>query len=125
MKQNDATTPVTMSTDQPELDDLDFYYARPIDGLLPFKYEGIESLDFIVRAQTHLSEDKQTKLLAVLQGFGPLFEGKLGCYKRRKAHLQLKPGSVAKHLKPFPVPHKQMKIFYNEAMRLCDIRVLK
>jgi len=78
MKQNDATTPVTMSTDRPELADLDFYYARPTDGLLPSKYEGIESLDSIVRAQTHLSENEQNKHLKVLQGFGPLFEGKLG-----------------------------------------------
>jgi len=101
MKQNDAHTPYKSSQDRPEWADNDFYYAAPAGGtMLPSKYEGIESLDAIVQAQTHLTPVQQRKLLNTLQGFAPLFEGKLGRYKKRKVHLQLKPGSKPKHLKP-------------------------
>jgi len=123
MKMNDAKTPVSSQLLHDDLDFADNFYQTK-GPILPSKYEGIESLEAIVSAQSHLTREEQAKLLTTLQGFHALFAGKLGCYKKKKVHLELKPGSQPKHMKPFPVPLSQHAIFLSEAQRLCDIEVL-
>lgn len=121
MKMNDDKTPITCHIDSELSDNFLDNYAN---NILPSKYDGIESLDAIVNAQHHLDDIQKGKLLTTLQGFHPLFNGKLGRYKHAKVKLRLKPGSKPVHLKPFPVPHSQEQIFKEEAFRLCDVGVL-
>jgi hypothetical protein len=33
-----------------------------------------------------------------------LFDGTLGVYSHRKFHIDLVPGAIAKHARPYPVP---------------------
>ena len=121
MKSNDATTQVNVNKDD---DVSENFLDNFANSILPSKYDGIESLDAIVDAQQHLTKDQRKKLLKTLQGFHDLFNGKLGRYKHSKVKLRLKPGAKPVHLKPFPVPNSQMKIFMDEANRLCDVGVL-
>ena len=124
MKSNDATTPLNLHNDDGD-DVTENFLDNYANSILPSKYEGIESIESIVEAQHHLNRTQKSKLLKTLRGFHDLFNGKLGRYKHSKVKLRLKPGSVPKHLKPFPVPHSQMKTFKDEADRLCEVRVLE
>ena len=51
-------------------------------------------IEDIVAGQSHLDEAQKTQLLEVLSTRTKLFSGKLGCYPKRKFHIDLKPGTV-------------------------------
>ena len=87
-------------------------------NILPAKHEGVESLDSVASAQDHSMPEQREKLLGAFQGHDKLFEGKLGCFPKRKIHLDLKPGSKPHHARPHPVLLKQTKLFQDEAAHL-------
>ncbi len=68
----------------------------------------------------YLKED----LKQVLQEHTKLFDGTLGVYPHRKFHIDLVPGAIAKHARPYPVPVIHLADFKKELLHLVEIGVL-
>jgi len=75
--------------------------------------------------QSHLNEIQKGKLQQLLQKFEKLFDGKLGYYPHSKIHLELEPGSVPVHTRPYPIPKLHEQAFKKELEHLIDIGVLR
>ncbi len=71
--------------------------------ILDAKYEKVE-VDEVTNHLTHLSLQQKEGLKQVLQEHTKLFDGTLGVYPHSKFHIDLIPGAVAKHARPYPVP---------------------
>jgi len=76
------------------------------------------SLKDVLDGLSHLTVDQKDSLRKVLEGCTTLFNGKLKRYKKRKMHLELKPGAEPVHCRPFPIPHIHYKTFKDEIERL-------
>ncbi|MGH7955293.1 MAG: hypothetical protein ACREOZ_04965, partial [Gloeomargaritales cyanobacterium] len=74
------------------------------------KYEAADS-SIIASNQTHLTKHQREKLNVLLQKHSKLFDGTLRKYPHSKVHLELKPGSVPIHAKPYPVPRIHQRNF--------------
>ena len=48
----------------------------------------------------------------------------LGVYSHRKFHIDLVPGAIAKHTRPYPVAVIHIIAFKNELLHLAEIDVL-
>jgi hypothetical protein len=92
--------------------------------ILESMYEKAD-VDLVAEQQTHLSSEQQARLLSILQKRTKLFSGKLGHYKGKKMDLELIPGEVPVHQKPYPVPHAHQEVFKKELDRLCELSVLE
>ncbi len=53
-----------------------------------------------------------------------LFDGILGVYPHRKFHIDLVPGAIAKHARPYHVPVIHLSAFKNELLRTIKIGIL-
>ncbi len=53
-----------------------------------------------------------------------LFDGTLGVYPHRKFHIDLVPGAIAKHARPYPVPVIHLSAFKKELLHLVKIGIL-
>ena len=74
------------------------------------------NLETIVRDQTHLSRPEQASLLALMQKYEDLFEGKLGTWNCEPADIELKPDS-----KPFRgKPHRVPQACIDQTKKECD-----
>lgn len=107
-----------------ELFGMDWYdptcYATEI---LDAKYEAV-STDEIVDQCTHLDDSQKSDLKIVLKSFSKLFSGKLGVYPHRKFHIDLEPGAVPKHARPYAIPRIHLAAFKKELEHLVSIGVL-
>ena len=56
------------------------------------------------RESSHLSKNKQNKIINLLKKYEELFNGTLGDMNTSPVHLEIKKGAIPKHHKPFPVP---------------------
>ena len=79
----------------------------------------------VAQKQIHLSQDQRDDLEKLFSKFSKLFSGKLGCYKKKKIHLETKEGSIPKHARPYSVPRTHYDIFKRELQHLTDIGVLR
>ena len=96
------------------------WYAMEI---LDAKYEKVEN-DKVINQLNHLSLEQKKDLRKVLKGHTKLFSGKLGVYPHRKFHIDLVPGAIAKHARPYPVPVIHLSAFKNELLHLVKIGIL-
>jgi hypothetical protein len=81
-------------------------------------------VEAVFKQQEHLDAQQHTDLQEKLEGMELLFSGKLGCYKKRKINLELKPYAVPVHYKALPVPVAHKKVFVDECWRLVEQDVL-
>jgi len=80
----------------------------------------------VVRDQVHLTDDQRSQLLELLSKHTALFSGKLGCYPKRKFHIDLKPGTTPYHCKaPYPVPNSLRKVVKDEIDRQVQLDILE
>jgi hypothetical protein len=107
-----------------ELFGMDWYdpicYATEI---LDAKYEKVE-VDKTINQLNHLSIEQKEDLRKVLKEHTKLFSKKLGIYPHRKFHIDLVPGAIAKHPRPYPVPVINLSAFKNELLHLVKTGIL-
>ncbi len=53
-----------------------------------------------------------------------IFDGTLGVYPHRKYHIDLVPGAIAKHTRPYHVPVIHLSAFKEELLHLVKIGIL-
>jgi hypothetical protein len=88
-------------------------------------YEMVD-VELVAKQQKHLLSEQQAWLLSgVLWKQPELFSGKIGHYTGKKMDLELIPGAVPVHQKPYPVPHAHMEVVRKEQDRLCKLGVLQ
>ncbi len=95
------------------------YAAEIIDA----KYEKVEANE-VINQLNYLSLEQNKNLRKVLRKHTKLFSGKLGVYPHRKFYIDLVPGVIAKHARPYPVPVIHLSTFKNELLHLMEIGVL-
>jgi hypothetical protein len=81
-------------------------------------------VDEVTNQLTHLNLQQKEDLKEVLKEHTKLFDGTLGVYPHRKFHIDLIPGAVAKHARPYPVPIIHLTAFKKELLHLVEIGVL-
>jgi hypothetical protein len=77
------------------------------------RYQKVD-VEIVSKQQMHLSSKQQDQLLSVLQKRTKLFSGELRLYTGKNMDLELIPGAVPVHQKPYPVPHAHMEVFHKE-----------
>jgi hypothetical protein len=109
-----------------------FYLNNEIDqdtfncfdnALLESKYEAVDTR-LVAQQQLHLDSQKQNDLTEILSHYKQLFNGKLGCFKGPKVHLELTADAKPFHYRPYPVPERNKRVFKLELERLVTIGVL-
>ncbi len=80
--------------------------------ILVAKYEKVE-VDEVINQLNHLNLKQKEDLIKVLKEHTKLFCRKLGVYPHRKFHIDLVPGAIAKHARPYPVPVIHLSAFKN------------
>jgi hypothetical protein len=91
--------------------------------ILDAKYERVE-VDEVINQLNHLSLEQKEDLRKVLKEHTKLFSRKLGVYPHRKFYIDLVPGAIAKHARPYPVPVTHLSAFKNELLHFVKIGVL-
>ncbi len=59
----------------------------------------------------HLNTKQKTDLRQVLCEHTKLFDGTLGIHPHRKFHIDLVPGAVPKHFRPYAIPVIHLEAF--------------
>jgi hypothetical protein len=91
--------------------------------ILDAKYEKVE-VDEVINQLNHLNTEQKEDLRKVLMEHTKLFDGTLGVYPHRKFHIDLVPGAIAKHARPYPVPVIHLSAFKKELLHLVKIGIL-
>ena len=95
-----------------------------IKDILDAKCEAAD-LEKVCSQQNHLTEDKQQRLLTLLDKCKDLFDGTLGKWNHEPIDLELKPDAKPYHARPYPVPRCHAETLKMEVERLCQIGALK
>jgi hypothetical protein len=88
--------------------------------ILDTKYEKVE-VDEVINQLDHLTLEQKEDLKEVLKEHSKLFDGTLGVYPHRKFLIDLVPGAIAKHTRPYPVPVIGLNAFKKELLHLVEI----
>jgi hypothetical protein len=91
--------------------------------ILDAKYEKVD-VDEIINQLNHLNTEQREDLRKVLMEHTKLFDGTLGVYPHRKFHINLVPGAISKHARPYPVPVMHLSAFKKELLHLVKIGTL-
>jgi hypothetical protein len=91
--------------------------------ILDAKYEKVD-VDEVINQLNHLNSEQKKDLRKVLMEHTKLFDGTLGVYPHRKFHIDLVPGAIAKHTRPYPVPVIHLSAFNKELLHLVKIGIL-
>jgi hypothetical protein len=91
--------------------------------ILDAKYEKVD-VDEVINQLNHLNAEQNEDLREVLMEHTKLFDGTLGVYPHRKFHIDLVPGAIAKHARPYPVPVIHLSTFKKELLHLVKIGIL-
>ncbi len=81
--------------------------------ILDAKYEEVE-VDEVINQLNHLNTEQKDDLRKVLMEHTKLFDGTLGVNPPKKIHIDLVPGAIAKHARPYPVPVIHLSAFKKE-----------
>ena len=79
----------------------------------------------MVRGYKHLDQPQQDKLLALLNDYEGLFDGKLGLWRTEPVALDIKPDAKTYHGRAFLVPQIHKEKFKQEIDTLVDLGVLE
>ncbi len=71
--------------------------------ILDAKYEKTDVAE-VVKGLTHLNVHQKADLLQVLQENNKMFNGTLGVYPHKKAHIDIDPNAKPVHSRPYTVP---------------------
>jgi len=96
-----------------------------VTRILDAKYDKADLPKIVEDNCSHLTDDQQRDLLALLEKHTPMFAGKLGQWKDEYVHFDLKEGETPWQGRPYPVPHIHEETLRNEVQRLVDIDVLE
>jgi hypothetical protein len=124
-KEFEAMTEILEIQQKIKLFGMDWYdptwYAMEI---LDAKYEKVEN-DKVINQLNHLNLEQKGDIrkVSILKEHTKLFIGKLGVYPRRKFYIDLVPGAIAKHARPYPVPVIHLSAFKNELLHLVKIGI--
>jgi hypothetical protein len=91
--------------------------------ILDAKYKKV-LVDDVIDQLDHLNAQQKTDLQQVLNGPTKLFDGTLGVYPHKTFHIDLVPGAVPKHYKPYAIPFIHLEAFKKELIHLIEIGVL-
>ena len=121
MKPMDATHPTLFAIEDSEaISDA----TERIKKILDAKYEPAD-LKKITEECSHLSSAERTQLYMLLNEYKDLFDGTLGHWKNELYDIELKPGALPYHARPFPIPKVHEATLKMEVERLCELGVLK
>ena len=95
-----------------------------VKNILDAKYEPA-NLEQVVAECTHLSKEKQEKLLKLLNKHKTLFDGSLGEWKKESLNIEVKEGAKPYHARAYPIPKIHEQTLKMEVERLCKEGVLK
>jgi hypothetical protein len=84
--------------------------------ILDTKYEKVE-VDEVINQLNHLNTEQEEDLRKVLKEHTKLFDG-------TKFHIDLVPGAVSKHARPYPVPMIHLNAFKKDLLYLAKIGIL-
>ena len=87
------------------------------------KFEKVQ-VDEVIYQLNHLTLEQKEDLKKVLKEHTKLFDETLGVYPHIKFFIDLVPGAIAKHARPYPVPVIHLNAFKKELLRLVEIGVL-
>ena len=75
--------------------------------------QNMEKVDIrdVSSKQKHLTKPQQLELEKVLEKDTKLFDGTLGVYHHKEFHIEVEPGTVPKHSRPYSVPNIHIKTF--------------
>ncbi len=80
--------------------------------------------DDVIDQLTHLNAQQKSDIRQVLNENTKLFDGTLGVYPHRTFHIDLVPGAIYKHSRPYPIPVIHLQAFKKEPLYLVEIGVL-
>jgi hypothetical protein len=78
----------------------------------------------VIDQLTHLNAQQKSDIRQVLNEHTKLFDGNLGVYPHRAFYIDLVPGAIPKHSRPYPIPVIHLQAFKNELLHLVEIGVL-
>ncbi len=78
--------------------------------ILDAKYEKV-LVDDVIDQLDHLNTQQKNDLKQELNEHTKLFDGNLGVYPHRTFHIDLLPGAVPKHFKPYAMPVIHLEAF--------------
>ena len=96
-----------------------------VTKILDAKYEKADLPKIVEENCSHLTDDQQRDLLALLEKHTPMFAGKLGQWKGEEVHFELEEGQTPWQGRPYPVPRVHEQTLRNEVQRLVDIDVIE
>jgi hypothetical protein len=103
----------------------DFFWHELVWSNLLAKYEKEKVLvDDVIDQLDHLTAQQKNDLKQVLNEHTRLFDGTLGVYPHRKFHIDLMPGAVPKHFRPYAIPAIHLEAFKKELIHFVKIGVL-
>ena len=120
MKNPDAQKQEAYIQDSESIDDA----TRRIKDIIEAKYEPA-NLEEVVELSTNLNKEQRTELKYLLEKHKTLFDGSLGLWENESVDIQLKPGSLPYHAKPYPIPRIYEKTLKQDLDRLCSLGVLR
>jgi hypothetical protein len=85
--------------------------------ILDDKYDKVK-VDKVINQLNHLNLEQKEDIRKVLK------EQELGVYPHRKFHIDLVPGAIAKHARPYPVPVIHLSAFKKELLYIVKIGIL-
>jgi hypothetical protein len=91
--------------------------------ILDAKYEKV-LVDDVIDQLDHLNAQQKNDLKRVLNEHIKLFDGTLGVYPHKKFYIDLMPGAVPKHSRPYAIPVIHLEAFKRELIHLVKIGVL-
>ena len=99
--------------------------SPPFSQAPPTRRLDYEVYDLVSCLPQHLSKKEQDQLLALLQKYQDLFQGKLGRLPGPPLDLELKPGADPVYCRPYPIPRSQEAMFKKEVDRMVNLGILK
>ncbi len=90
--------------------------------ILDTKYEKV-LVDDVIDQLDHLNAQQKNDLKQVLNEHTKLFDGTLRVYPHKKFHIDVMPGAVPKHFRPYAIPVNHLEAFKKELIHLVKIGV--